>query len=50
MKKSRQLTEYLTFGNPLEGRPDLVQDDNIHPTDDAQKVLAAAIDQALIHT
>jgi lysophospholipase L1-like esterase len=39
--------EYLKIGSPLEGRPNLVQDDGVHPTDDGQKLLAAAVNESL---
>ena len=39
--------EYLKIGSPLEGRPNLVQDDGVHPTDEGQKLLAAAVNESL---
>jgi lysophospholipase L1-like esterase len=39
--------EYLKIGSPLEGRPNLVQDDEVHPTDEGQKVLADAVNEGL---
>jgi acyl-CoA thioesterase I len=39
--------EYLKIGSPLEGRPKLVQKDGVHPTVEGQRVLAAAVNEAL---
>jgi lysophospholipase L1-like esterase len=39
--------EYLMIGTPLRGRPELVKADGVHPTDEGQKVIAAAINEAL---
>jgi acyl-CoA thioesterase-1 len=39
--------KYLKIGSPLEGRPKLVQEDGVHPTDEGQRVLAAAVNEAL---
>jgi len=39
--------EYLTIGNPLEKRPDLVQADMVHPTVEGQRALAEAVNRAI---
>jgi lysophospholipase L1-like esterase len=39
--------EYVKIGNPLAGRPDLIQDDGVHPTTDGQKVLGQAVNEGM---
>lgn len=39
---------YLETGQPLSGHPELMQADHIHPTAAGQRVLATAIEHALI--
>lgn len=38
---------YLDIGQPLGGHPELMQDDDVHPSTAGQKVLAAAIQSAI---
>lgn len=38
---------YIDVGQPLAGRPDLMQADDVHPTAAGQRVLAASVSQAL---
>jgi acyl-CoA thioesterase I len=39
--------KYLEIGMPLEGRPDLIQPDGVHPTQEGQDVLAEAVNREL---
>jgi acyl-CoA thioesterase-1 len=39
--------QYLEIGTPLEGRPDLIQPDGVHPTKEGQTVLAEAVNREL---
>jgi lysophospholipase L1-like esterase len=39
--------QYLEIGRPLEGRPDLIRPDGVHPTREGQDVLAEAINSEL---
>jgi len=38
--------KYLNIGQPLSGRPDLMQSDTVHPTAAGQRLLAAAVTSA----
>jgi lysophospholipase L1-like esterase len=38
---------YLDIGEPLNGRPELIHTDGVHPNDAGHKVLAAAVTDAL---
>lgn len=40
-------SSYVDIGQPLAGRPDLMQADEVHPTAAGQRVLAAAVSEAL---
>jgi len=39
---------YVDLGQPLSGHPELMQGDDVHPTAAGQRVLAAAVKEALI--
>ena len=39
--------QYLDIGMPLEGRPDLIQPDGVHPTREGQAVLGEAVNNEL---
>jgi lysophospholipase L1-like esterase len=38
---------YLSLPNPLEGRPDLISSDGVHPTNEGHRILADAVEQAM---
>lgn len=38
---------YIPLGNPLQGRPSLIQSDHVHPNAEGHQVLARAIESAL---
>ncbi|MCH1884294.1 SGNH/GDSL hydrolase family protein [Agrococcus sp. ARC_14] len=39
--------EYLDLGDPLEGRPDLIASDGLHPNEDGLQLIAERIDELL---
>jgi lysophospholipase L1-like esterase len=39
--------EYVKIGSPLAGRPELVEDDGVHPTTEGHKVLGQAVNEAM---